>query len=105
MTMTVTTDVTLSIECDAKELLRFVKALRADLAKGALQISKRFVELLDFPAEIPLVEIDLSSTTANKIIICLKPSDRFRMVCAAFRAGDCDRLIVEKSRHGALPSR
>jgi hypothetical protein len=94
----------LHVSCKADELLRFLKGLSADLSETSLEIVKRFIDLCDLAGEAALIDVDASSTSARKMIIRLKPSDRFRMLSAALRTGNFDGLVVEKTRHGASSS-
>jgi hypothetical protein len=76
--------------------------LESDETMAALrELSAVFAEKsLDFaylPFELVRLELDAHATSAEVVVMRLQPTDRLTDLLAAARAGELERLLVEKS--------
>jgi len=85
---------------DVSEFVAVVAELSAEIAQCPPEIVEGAVGACEAALEAARFQVDPSTASANDVIIRLEPSGRLRMLLAALRARDVDRLIVEKSRHG-----
>ena len=93
--------VSLRIHGAADELLAELSALRSELDRDLPREAREVVfDLLERPEKLVEIETDISAAVTGELTVRFEPSDRLRMLLAALRAGNVDRLIVEQSGHG-----
>jgi hypothetical protein len=86
----------LRLDADAalEVIAKFKSEFDLDLPGDA---RKRVLSLLERPEEAFRVETDVGAAGARKVTVRLNPSDRLIELLAALRAGNIDRLAVEKA--------
>ncbi|MGC2411852.1 MAG: hypothetical protein WA459_04020 [Stellaceae bacterium] len=88
------------LSLDASELVAALSGLSAEIPQAAPEILDRALRASEFPLELIAFEVDASAAEAGVMTVRLQPSNLLRGLVAAARAGNVDRLIVEKSGHG-----
>ena len=66
-----------------------------ELPEPAREALQRFFNLPDLAQKLLRIEADAGPAGAGDLTVALHPTDLFRMLPAAIRAGDIDGLIVE----------
>jgi hypothetical protein len=88
---------------DASEFVSALTALASEIPQCAPEVVDRALGVCDATFETVVLHVDLRATAAaDEVVIRLKPSDGLRVLVAAAGARDFDRLVVEKTGHGAL---
>ena len=78
-------EIELSIKCDARPIMLFIKLL-----ESCLQASKGRFNFIDFSFELVRVEMDDRSAGAGELIVVLYPSDAFFRFATTLCAGNID---------------
>jgi hypothetical protein len=72
-------------------------SLASSLPEGVREFLVGLFDTSDLPSQLSNIEQHgLPALGAGELRVCLKPSDRFLVLMAALRAGDCDLAAVEK---------
>jgi hypothetical protein len=78
-------------------VLEELGSLAPSLPEGVREFLVGVFDTPDLSTQLGAIEPDgLPALGAGELRVCLKPSDRFLMLMAALRAGDCDLAAVEK---------
>jgi hypothetical protein len=87
-------EATINLYINADPLLAVLSDLSAALSNLPPEVSDR---LFDFNSidDAALVECNSDSASAVDVIVNLYPSQRLRMLHAAFRAGNVDAIVVK----------
>jgi hypothetical protein len=85
-------DCPLKLSCDSSPIVSFSKMLEC-----ALKVSKRALNLSDFPFELARVDVDRSSTNAGELMIRLYPSDAFLRFASTIFTGQFYFSAIEES--------
>jgi hypothetical protein len=90
----------IAINLDGSAFLAALEELRllaSSLPEGVREFLVGVFDTSDLSSELGTIEPDgLPALGAGELRVCLKPSDRFLVLVAALRAGDCDLSAVEK---------
>jgi hypothetical protein len=84
----------IAINLDGSAFLAALEELRliaSSLPEGFREFLVGVFDTSDLSSELGTIEPDeLPTLGAGELRVCLKPSDRFLVLMAALRAGDCD---------------
>jgi hypothetical protein len=90
----------IAIDLDASAYLASLEELRllaSSLPEGVRKFLVGVFNTSDQSSQLGTIEQHgLPALGAGELRVCLKPSDRFLMLVAALRAGDCDLAAVKK---------
>src|SRR5258708_6625570 len=89
------------IRLDASELIVGLATLSTEIPQLPPKIIERMLGICDAPREAVIFDVDASAAASTGVVaVRLQPSDAFRRLVAAARAGNVDGLAVENTRHG-----
>jgi len=74
----------------------------SDLSESFKQLLDRFLDGPNLADKLIRIEADLGSAGAGELLVSLHPTDFFRGLPAAIRAGNIDGLVVENG-HSESP--
>ena len=91
-------ELTIQIEVDSSPLMAALSAFQLEAGTDRAQL---FLDgLLDL-SELARVHVDSSAASrAGRCLVVLEPSDLLAEFVSAVRAGEGDRLVVERESHG-----
>jgi len=100
------TSVSTTIKFDGAAIddaLAELRLLLPKIAQRSPQVVDRFVGLIESGAELFMIELDRRVTAdASELVIRAQPTDGFRILMSALRAGNLDLATVEQAfGHGA----
>jgi uncharacterized protein (DUF885 family) len=80
----------------ADELLDTLSELRSELDGDLPGHARQLVlNLFEFPEQAVRIETDIGAAATGEVTVRFEPSNRLRMLLAALRAGNVDRLVIE----------